>query len=451
MANQPANTPDMLTGDVRAITLKTAMPSLGAMLATGLSTLLDALLLARLGSGVTAAVGVSFPLITLFQTIGFTLGMGAGSFSSRSLGSGETDAPRRAASGALFLALALSLLVLVLGFCFSAPLARLLGANGAIETAAVQYLRWVLLCGPLLCLSLVLSSLLRAQGRVMQNLAAYLVGTTAGSALEWLLVVRLGRGIVGAGVSMLVREGLALLLLIFFTLRSPQSLRPNWRLCLPTLPVLGEIFRFGLPTLVRQGVMSVAGVMQSRTAATFGSAALAGMGLAVRVLALISSAIIGFGQGFQPVCGFNCGAGKTQRVHSAYCFCQKVLCLSLLIIGALLFFFSGPLLALFASDDASAAFGARLLRAQSPVLFAQGAVVMMNMLTQAMGLPLRATLVATSRQGIFYIPLLLLLPRVLGETGLVICQSVSDVLALLFSFLLTRKLFESPQNRVDSR
>lgn len=420
------------------LTLRTALPSLAAMLASGLSTLLDALLLSPLGREASAAVAVSFPLVTLVQTVGFTLGMGAGSLVSRCLGRGDSDTARRAASCALLLALALGLLLLLAGLLFPLALARSLGATPAVERQAAVYARLLLLGAPLTCLSLVLSSLLRGQGLVRSNMGAYGLGAAAGAALQLLLVRRLG--LFGAGLSMLAREGLTFLLLARASLRGPALIRPRLALCLPTPSLLAGIMRSGLPTLLRQGFMSASGVLLSRVSAGFGEAALAGMGLAVRVLALVSSAAIGFGQGFQPVCGINYGARRMARVAEAYRFCMRVLVLALLAAGALLFVFARPLLAFFGAEAETAAFAVRVLRAQSLVLAAQGAVTLMTMLTQAMGLPIRATLVSCSRQGPLFMALLVLLVRLFGQTGLVLAQSVSDLLAFAFSLALTRPL-----------
>ena len=435
---QSPNRKQMLSDDVRTLTLRIAAPSMIAMIATSVCSLFDALLLSRLGTEITAAVGLSFSLLTMIQAIGFTLGMGAGSFVSRSLGRGEREEAQRAASTALYTALLLGGGLCALGFFFPAPLLTLLGATPAVLNPAVAYARYVLGSGPMLCASLVLSSLLRGQGQTLPNMAAFAAGAGAGLLLQWLLVGRLALGITGAGLAMIVREALTLIILIAVTAKNKALVRPSLRLFSPGLRVYGQIMRSGLPTLLRQGLMSVSSVMLSRISAGFGETALAGMGLAVRAGALVSSAVIGFGQGFQPVCGFAYGAGRMGRVRDAYVFCQKVVTGALLALGAAVFVFSRPLLMLFGPEPAVADFGAAVLRAQSATFFAQGAVIMMNMLTQAMGLTVRASLVATSRQGYVFIPLVLLLPRFFGETGLILAQSASDIVSLLLCWLLTR-------------
>ncbi len=435
----PSMPTDLLTAPVAPLILRIALPSMAAMLASSLGTLLDALLLARTDAQLSAAVSVSFSLLTLIQTIGFTLGMGAGSFVSRSLGRGDKPAAYAAASTAFYAAVALALALMVLGTAFTHPLVRLLGSTQAAAQPAAAYARYVLASGPFLCVSLVLSSLLRAQGRTVVNMIAFVSGTAFSVPLQWLLVRRLGWGIHGAGIAMLVREGVTAALLAAATWRAKGIVRPRLRAVSLRRAVFEDIMRSGLPTLLRQGLMSVSSVLLTRASAAFGDAALAGMGLCVRAVSLVSAAVIGFGQGFQPVCGFAFGAGRTDRVRAAYRFCSRCVMGALLPLGAAVFLFARPLLACFGAEADVLAFAAAALRAQSAVFFAQGAVILMNMLTQALGMTARASLVATSRQGYVFIPLVLVLPRVLGETGLILCQSISDVLSLMLCAWISRR------------
>ncbi|MGN0775787.1 MAG: MATE family efflux transporter [Candidatus Ventricola sp.] len=429
---------DLLAGPVAPLILRLSLPGMAGMLASSACTLVDALVLSRGNTQLSAAVSVGFSLLTLIQTLGFTLGMGAGSFVSRSLGRGDKPAAFAAASTAFFTALALSLLLCVSGALFAAPLVRLLGSPEEIVPAAAAYARYVLASGPMLCASLVLSSLLRAQGKTFPNMIAFAAGAAVGIPLELLLVRVLNLGVHGGGASMLAREAVTLAVLAFALLREKRLVRPRVRGIDLRPRVYRDIMRSGLPTLLRQGLMSVSSILLTRQSAAFGAAALAGMGLCVRAAALVASAVIGFGQGFQPVCGVAFGAGDMERVRSAYRFCLRCVTVALLFAGAAVFLFARPLLLRFGPEEDVLAFASSALRAQSVVFFAQGAIIMMNMLTQALGLTVRASLVAASRQGFVFIPLVLLLPRLLGQAGLILCQSVSDVLSLLLCFLITR-------------
>jgi len=428
----------LLTAPVAALVLRLALPGMLGMAASSLAVLFDALILSRTSTQLSAAASLSFPVLTLIQTIGFTLGMGAGSFISRSIGSGDNPAAYRAASTACFAALILSAALCTAGFIWINPLVRLLGAEASLAASASAYTRFVLASGPLLCVSLVLSSLLRGQGRILSNLLAFSLGAAVSISLDLLLVGRLSLGVMGAGAAILAREAVTLCILVFFTLRAKALVKPHLRAVSFRPQAIQDIMRSGLPTLLRQGLMSLSSAMLTRAAAVFGEAALSGMGLTVRLCALISSAVIGFGQGFQPVCGAAFGAGNLPRVKAAYRFCLRCVLAGTAAAGAAVFFFARPLLSLFAPEPAAADFACAALRAQSAVFFAMGAVIMMNMLTQAMGLTLRASVIATSRQGFVLIPLIIILPRLFGAAGLILCQSASDLLSLLLCFLISR-------------
>ena len=427
---------NLLTAPVRPLILKIALPSMLAMVASALCTLLDALLLGRQGAQMTAAAAVSFPLLSCIQTLGFTLGMGAGSFVSRCLGSKDQQSAQTAASTALFLAVALSVILCGVGALFSAPICSLLGAKQDILAPAAAYARYVLLSGPLLCSNLVLSSLLRAQGRTIPNMIAFTLGAAASIALQFLLVMRMG--VLGAGAAMLAREAITLFVLSVCFLRNRQLVRPSPRTFSLRMQVFCDIMCSGAPTLLRQGVASLSAALLTRVSASFGPAVLAGMGLSTRILNLIAAATIGFGQGFQPVCGTAFGAGMGERIRKAYRFSMRIVLFSLAAIGAALFFLSGHVLVVLSADTQAFDTAKSALRAQSITLFAQGAVIMMNMLTQAMGLTLRASIVATSRQGFVLIPVLFVLVRLFGLRGLILSQSVSDLVSLFLCWLVTR-------------
>ena len=435
--------------DVRRAVLSLALPSMLAMLASGAGVFLDALLLARAGAQAAPAAGCAFPLTALIQTIGFTFGMGAGSAVSRLKGRGDGETAGRCSACALLLALALGAVYCAAGLALHAPLLRLLAAPQEALGEAAAYTRCVLLSAPAVCFSLVVSSLLRGVGQTLPNLAAYGAGSAAGAGLSVWLVLFMGRGAAGAGIALLVRETLTALILLAYGLRAlprgrrrPRALLRLFPCCAPRLSILREIMRSGLPTLLRQGAMTAATLLLTRACAAFGASVIAGMGLALRLLALIASGVIGFGQGFQPVCGIHLGAGQEEPVRKAYRFCMRCVVIALSLLGAALFPLAGPLLSRLAADAQAAAFAASVLRAQALVLPAQGAVVMMTMLTQAAGLPVRATLVSASRQGYVLIPLALLLPRFFGQAGLVLCQSAADLVSLPLCWLLTHGLLQ---------
>lgn len=424
--------PDRSSSSPARTALRLALPGMLAMLASSLCALFDALLLGRRGASAAAAVSACLPLLTVIQTIGFTLGTGAGSHLSRCIGAGDKASAAVAAQAALSLSLLLSVPLCAAGLFFRGPLVSFLGAS---SPAAADYALYVLLSGPLLCVNLVLSSLLRGLGRMTAYMAAYLLGAGAGAALQFALIGRFG--VHGSGIAMLIRELTTLFLLLVFARGASPRILPRLRGLDLRRGTVADIMRSGLPVLIRQGLTSAAAAVSARAASGFGEAALAGTGLAARAIMLISSAVIGFSQGFQPVIGCAAGSGDMKNARRSGRMLLYDVVIALLAAGALLYVFAPRLLAPFQPEAAVLDIAVRSLRAQSAVLFAQGAVIAMTVLTQALGMTVRGSVVAASRQGFILIPLLLILPRLFGLTGLLLCQSVSDLLSLALCLAIT--------------
>lgn len=452
----------LLSGDARLLTLKIAAPGVTAMLASSACQLFEALVLAQNDTPLSAAVGACLALILLEQTVGFTLGMGAGSFVSRCIGQSSVrhtsssarqshrEAAGRAAGAAFFSALLLSGLLLIGGFFLAAPLLRLLGAPESAVSAGVPYARYVLASGPPLCGGLVLGSLLRAQGKTLPNMAAALVGSSLGAALLAALCLRLNLGVHGAGIAMLARETAVFVVLLGYALRHGELIRPSLRRARFTLPVFAEIMRYGLPTLLRQGATSLSAAMLSRVSAEFGAPVLAGMGLCARAVMPFTSAVIGFGQGFQPVCGFSYGAGKYKRVREAFWFCVKVVTVILVVLCVISLLFSGQIIAVFRRDDPQVIeIGTLALRFQLLTLPLWGYITMCNMFTQAIGYGVRSTIISTARQGIFLIPALLVFPNIWGLLGIQIAQPVADICTLVLCIAIVNGILRQLKAKED--
>ena len=214
-----------------------------------------------------------------------------------------------------------------------------------------------------------------------------------------------------------------------------------------TIPRLREIVGGGLPSLFRQGLGSIATTTLNIAANPYGDAAIAAMSVVSRIMMFANSALIGFGQGFQPVCGFNYGADKYDRVKEAFWFCVKVSTAVLLGLAVLGGFLSGHLIWIFRNDPDVIQIGTTALRFQCVTFALNGWIIMNNMMMQTMGKTVPATILAASRQGLFFIPALLILPQFLGLTGIQCAQAVSDVFTFALTTLLNRKVMRSLNNR----
>ena len=420
----------LTTQPVEKLICQLAVPCILSMLVTAFYNMADTYFVGKLESNsATGAVGVVFSLMAVIQAVGFFFGHGSGNFISRELGEkNPEDAAKMAATG-FYLALIAGAVMCVLGEIFLGPLAAALGATPTILPYAKDYLRVILLGAPWMTASLVLNNQLRFQGSAAYGMVGITAGAVLNIALDPLLIFGLDMGITGAAVATIVSQFVGFCLLLFQTGRG-GNLRPRLKNVQFHLPYFREIIRGGLPSLARQGLASLATVCLNRAAGPYGDAAIAAMAVVSRIMMFGGSALIGFGQGFQPVCGFNYGAGLFRRVRRGFWFCVKGSTGFLLVVSALGFCFAPQLVAFFRDDPEVIAVGAAALRCQCVTFPLAAWVVMSNMMLQTIGDTGPATFLAMARQGIFFIPVVMVLPMTAaGLWGLMLAQPISDVLS----------------------
>ena len=328
-----------------------------------------------------------------------------------------------AASTAFFTALAFGLGITVLGTLFLDPLMRVLGATPTILPYARDYARYILFGAPVMCASFVLNNILRGEGKAMLAMVGIGLGGVLNIGLDPLFIYTFGLGIAGAAIATLLSQCVSFAILLACFLRRKSAVRLHIGQVSRKAEVYARIIKTGMPSFCRQSLASVATVLLNVNAAVYGDAAVAAMSVVGRIFMFVFSFMLGFGQGFQPVCGFNYGARLYHRVKEGFWFCVKVAAVFLLVIGALGFAFAPQLIALFRDDPGVIAIGTVALRFQCVTFFFQAWITMSNMMLQTIGRTVPATFVAMARQGIFFIPLVWLL-------GVQMAQSVSDLLTL---------------------
>ena len=424
----------MINTPISRLIPRLAVPTIISMLITSIYNMADTFFVSQLSTSASGAVGVNFSLMAMIQAIGFTLGMGSGNFMSRMLGAREQEKAQRACSTAVYTAFALGLLLAITGIANIDSLVRMLGATETIAPYAKDYGRYILIAAPYMTVSFVFNNHLRSQG----NAALSMIGITTGGILNVILdpvlIFGLKMGISGAAIATIFSQFVSFTILLVLVIRSGNVLKPHPRYFTFQGWVYKEILSAGMPTLGRQGLASVASVLLNVASSGFGDAAVAAMSIVTRIMMFINSALIGFGQGFQPVCGFNFGAGRYDRVLEAYFFCRRVALVFLLVMGVIMFAISTPIMRLFRKEDAEVIrIGALALKMQCCLLPFQSYTIIGNMLTQSIGYSFRATLTAISKQGLFFIPAILILPSLLGILGLQLAQPVADGLTLVLT------------------
>ena len=349
------------------------------------------------------------------------------------LGAGKKQEANEVAATGFALALILGVIVAVLGNIFARPLGYALGAGDTTIRDTLTYMRIILLGAPFMMAQFVINNQLRFQGSAVYAMVGLLAGAAINIGLDPLLMFVFHMGVAGAAIATVSGQVISFIVLL---IGSAQGDNVHLKVSNVRLNryYLKEIVNGGSPALFRQGLTAIAALLLNQTAGAMGGdAAIAGMSVVTRVLMLLSSALIGFGQGYQPVCGFNYGAGLYGRVKEGYFFCVKVGTILLTGASVLCLAFAPQIIHFFRDDPEVVAVGTVALRAQAISLPLMATIVLTNMMLQSTGKGLKASVNSSARNGIFFIPLILILPRFFGLFGVEISQAVADVLSFLLA------------------
>ena len=410
-----------------------AVPTILSMLVTGIYNTADTFFVGRISTQATAAVGLVFSVMAVIQAMGFFCGQGSGTYLSRMLGAGKKQEANEVAATGFALALILGVIVAILGNVFARPLGYALGAGETTIRDTLIYMRIILIGAPFMMAQFVVNNQLRFQGSAMYAMVGLLCGAAINIGLDPLLMFVFHMGVAGAAIATVSGQFISFVVLL---IGSAQG--DNIHLKISNVRLnshyLKEIVNGGSPALARQGLAAIATLLLNQTAGQMGGdAAIAGMSVVTRVLMLLASALIGFGQGYQPVCGFNYGAGLYGRVKEGYFFCVKYGTIILTGASALCLAFAPQIISFFRDDPEVIAVGTVALRAQAISLPLMATIVITNMMLQSTGKGLKASIASSARNGIFFIPMILILPRLFGLFGVEISQACADVLSFLLA------------------
>lgn len=391
----------------------------------------------KINTSATAAVGVVFPLMAIIQAFGFFFGHGSGNYISRQLGAKEVeDASKMSATGFVS-AFLMGCVILVVGFIFTDPLLRVMGATPTILPYAREYMRIILIGAPYMTASLVLNNQMRFQGSAVYSMVGIASGAVINIALDPLLIFGFDMGIAGAAVATIISQFISFCLLIAGTFRG-GNLRLNLRDFTPCRKYYQNILKGGFPSLCRQGLGSFATICLNLMAGPYGDAAIAAMSIVSRIANFAASVVIGFGQGVQPVCGFNYGAKLYHRVRHGFWFCVKCSSIFLTAVAIAGWICADGLIEIFLKNDPQVVeYGSLALRLQCITFPLLGWITISNMMLQTIGKAVKASLLAMSRQFLFFVPVILLLPGILGMLGVQLSQPIADAATFLLAVPLS--------------
>lgn len=434
----------MVNEPVSKLITNLAIPTIISMLITSLYNMADTYWVAQLNNdSATAAVGIVFAIMALIQALGFFCGHGSGNYISRALGANRVEDARSMATTGLALSLILGVMLGVFGLIFLDPLARLLGSTETMMPYSRAYMSWILIGAPVMMGSLVMNNQLRFQGNAFYAMIGITAGGILNIVLDPLFIFVFDYGIAGAAIATILSQAISFVVLFVGIFKS-DSLSYSFKAIKLDRDHLTNIFKGGLPSLCRQGISSISTATINLCAAPFGDAAIAGVSVVTRITQFCFSVVIGFAQGFQPVCGYNYGAKRFDRVREAFKFTNKVGLAFTVVISIVAFIFAPTIMTLFQSDATSAILqiGTTTLRFQCVTLCTTVFVTVANMMLQVVGKTKPASILASMRQGIALIPTIVILSNTIGLLGVEMSQSIADVISLIVAIPLVMSFYK---------
>ena len=417
----------MLQTPLKKILFSLAIPTIISNLISSFYNLADTYFVGQIGSeSATGAIGIVFPIMSIMQAFGFMFGHGSGNYISRAMGAGKTKEAEKIAITGFVSAFACGLILMLVIWAFTEPIVKILGGTQTIAPYAKRYLIFLLPGIPFLVSSLVLNNQLRYQGNAFYAMIGIVSGAILNIVLDPIFIFKCNLGVAGAALATSLSQMVAFCVLLVGTVKR-GAIKLKLKNLSINMSTYVNILKGGLPSLARQGVGSLGGVFLNVAASGYGDSVVAAMSIVSRCSMMASSGIVGFGQGFQPICGFNYGAKKYQRVIDCYWLAVKVTCGALCCISLLGFVFAPNIVSLFLKDNLVVAeIGAKALRFQCLSFPCFSFIIMSNMMLQTIGLTGKATLLAIGRQGIFLILSVSIFPPLLGVLGVQLAQPIAD-------------------------
>ena len=444
--NKMVNTP------VSKLITSLAIPTVISMLVTSIYNMADTFFVSQISTQASAAVGVVFPIMSIIQAFGFTLGMGSGSLISIRLGQKRNEEANVIVSTAFFTAIGIGFLITILGIIFSTQFLSLVGASNTILPYAQDYAKYIFFGAPIMTASFVLNNVLRSEGKAFFSMIGLTTGGILNIILDPIFIYALDLGISGAAIATLCSQSISFLILLTCFLKHKTVCHINIKLYSLKKEVLPKIVTTGFPSLSRQGLASISSILLNTAAGAYGDAAIAGMTITTKIVMFIASIMIGVGQGFSPVSGYNFGAKRYDRVKQAYTFTLTAGFILMGSLATIIFIFANQIMNAFINDISVVKIGVAALRWQVAFLPFHSLIIGTNMLMQSTRHIKSATYLSMNRNGIYFIPAILILPRVIGLQGVEMAQFVADVLSAItavpFAIYFFKKMsnYNSEQN-----
>ena len=422
--------------------IKTSIPTIIGMLVMVIYNLTDTFFVGILNNkSMTAAIGIVFSFMSFIQALGFWFGYGSGNIMSKKIGEQNEDEAKNLASIGIFFAISTGLIIAFLALIFIIPLSKFLGGNASDDLLkfTVKYLQIIILSIPFGLYSLTVYNQLRLCGNVKEGMTGLLFGMVTNMILDPVMMFTLKLGFIGAGYATLTGQIVGSFVLTYFSFKSGNI---SFNLSFNKERIY-HILAGGMPNFLRQSITSIALILLNITAAKYGDSLLAALTVSSRISAIAYMIMIGWSQGFQPICAMNYGAKKYTRVKDAFKLTSIIGSIFLIFSAIFLYIFSNELVRTMTADSEVVSISVLILHMQCITLPFVGFFAVSSMLLQNTGKYLMASILSVSRQGIFFIPLLYILSGLFSQYGIYLLQPIADILSFALAVFMVKSVWKS--------
>lgn len=434
---------------VASALLKLGIPTMVGMLISALYNAIDAYFVGGLGMSQMGAVSVVFPIVQIIIGLGMMFGAGASSYISRLLGKGDNEQADKTASTSLFSGLLVGAIIIIGIMVFLDQVLTALGSTETILPYARAYAKIYVTGSIINVFTVMMNNLLTAQGATKFTMIAMLTGSIANVILDPVMIYGMDLGIEGAAVATVISLCINMALYIGYIAKKKGVLRFSVRNIAPSKTIYAEVLKIGIPVLLFQLLASTAMGSINTAAKPYGDFAVAAMGAVTRIMTVVTYVVFGFLKGFQPFVGYNYGAKKYERLKKSIRLCMIWSTVFCIVAAIVLFIFADPIVSLFGTDVEMVGIAAKALRLNAVLFITFGFQMVYASLYLAIGKSLVGSMLSLSRQGIFFFPLVLVLPHVMGLTGVVWVQPIADLLTTILTIVFAVRINHTLSTEIE--
>ncbi|MCR1974711.1 MATE family efflux transporter [Clostridium sporogenes] len=439
--------------------LAMGLPIMIGMMINALYNLVDAYFVGGLGTSQMGAISVAFPLGQVVVGLGLLFGNGASSYISRLLGHGDKETANKVASTALYSSIFVGAVIIICTIIFLNPILKLLGATESILPYAITYTSIYVISSIFNVFNVTMNNIVASEGAAKTTMCALLTGAILNMILDPIFIYVLDLGVAGAAIATAISQIVSTLVYLGYVLRKKSVFSFSIKECCFSKEIMSEILKIGIPTLVFQLLTSLSITLINMQAKEYGDSVIAGMGAVTRIISMGSLMVFGFIKGFQPIAGYSYGAKKYERLYEAIKTSIKWSTIFCAIFGLIMALFPTKIISQFTTDDMELInIGQSALRANGLSFFLFGYYTVYSSLFLSLGKAKKGFILGACRQGICFVPVILVVPMIWGINGILYAQPISDVISTIITVLMAAHLHKElnaiksdPISTIDER